>query len=206
MRRQRRWLAALGGLALAAGSIQDARAAIAESLPRLPANATVLAFGDSLTYGIGGLEGYPQRLAQRIDRRVINAGSNGEITAEGRRRLGSELQRTRPDLLILCLGINDFYRRVDEADIEAHLLAMLDTARRAGVPTLLLALPRPGEHGAAPLFERVADAGGAALDRESMVAVLGDPRLKADLVHANDEGYREIARRIARTLHALGAL
>lgn len=167
----------------------------------------VLAFGDSLTDGVGGAgENYPRRLAQLIGRPVVNAGLPGETTAQGWQRLPEVLQRERPTSLILCLGLNDLLRGVAEADIRANLVAMIRTAHAADVRVLLLATPRPGTRQAHPLYAEAAAQGGAWLDEHAMVDVLTNPALKADLVHPNRDGYRAIAEALARRLRgdALG--
>lgn len=169
--------------------------------PPSRSSTKILAFGDSLTGGVGGAgQDYPSRLAQLLHVPVINAGLPGEITAEGRRRLPHVLERERPSLLILCLGLNDLLRRIDPAQVRDNLVAMMRTAHEREIPILLLAVPEPGTTRAHPLYAEAALRGGADLDDQSMVAVLSDPRLKADLVHPNRDGYREVADRLARRM------
>lgn len=181
-----------------------AECSLAATLPALGPGARLVAFGDSLTDGVGGAgESYPRRLAQLLGREVINEGLPGDTTADGRRRLPAVLALHRPALLILCLGVNDQLRSIPAASMRENLLAMLDSAREAQVPVLLLAVPVPGSTRPHPLFAEVAEQGGATLDTHSMIEVLSNPVLKADLVHANREGYRAIADRLALRLRPL---
>ncbi len=55
----------------------------------LPYNATILAFGDSITYGYGANKGedYPALLATIIGRKVINAGISGERADQAKSRI-----------------------------------------------------------------------------------------------------------------------
>lgn len=178
-----------------------------DRFPALGEDARILAFGDSLTDGVGGSGvNYPDRLAVRIGRVVINAGSNGETTAQGRARLPGVLRQQRPALMILCLGNNDLLHGVPRERIKENLVAMLDVARQAQVPVLLLALPVRGTSVPDPLFSEAALAGDAVVDDRSMVDSLSDVSLKADLVHLNAEGYRLLAERLDATLRARGAL
>ncbi|MBN4078476.1 hypothetical protein JYT96_00550 [Gammaproteobacteria bacterium AH-315-C21] len=71
----------------------------------LDTNNTVLAFGDSLTFGSGTHpeKSYPAKLVQRINRKVINAGAPGEISADGLTRLPPLLNEHKPALLIVAM-------------------------------------------------------------------------------------------------------
>ena len=59
---------------------------------------TILAFGDSLTYGFGAKpnESYPTLLSQYTGLKVINSGINGDTSEEGLRRLPPLLKRLLP--------------------------------------------------------------------------------------------------------------
>jgi acyl-CoA thioesterase I len=168
---------------------------------RIDRDERIVAFGDSLTDGVGGAgENYPTHLSRLLKRDVINAGLPGDTTAQGLRRLAAVLERDRPSLLLLCLGLNDFLQGVPDEEILANLVAMMRLSAQAGVPVLLLAVPRPGDSHAHPLYVEAAARGGAHLDTNAMIRVLRNPALKADLIHPNREGYRAIAEALADRL------
>lgn len=176
-------------------------------LPVLASGAKVLAFGDSLTAGIGGSgHSYPQRLAQLIGHEVIDAGVPGDTSAQGLKRLGAALQEVQPGLMILCLGINDYLRAVPSATLQAQMRAMIDQALAAGVPVLVLAVPVPRTRQVDPWFAELAQAGRVRVDQHAMADVLSNAALKADVVHPNREGYQRVADAVARSLRDSGAL
>ncbi len=178
-------------------------------LAPLPADAVVLAFGDSLTYGTGARpeESYPAVLEGLIGKRVVNAGVPGEITAEGKMRLPGLLDEHRPALVIICLGGNDFLRRLDEGATEANLREMVRSAKERGCGVLLVGVPRLGFGLEVPvLYRRIARDAGIPLEGESLQRVLADKSLKSDYIHPNAAGYRRMAEGIAAALKRSGAI
>lgn len=179
------------------------------TLPKLGADAVILAFGDSLTRGTGAAEGesYPVVLARLSGREVINAGIPGEVSADGLARLPAALDEHQPDLLILCHGGNDFLRRLDPGETADNVRRMVRLAQERGIGVLLIGVPQFGLFlNAAPLYGEVAGETGVPLVREIIPDVLGERSLKSDTVHPNAAGYRKIAEAVHAALQDAGAL
>lgn len=178
-------------------------------LERLPADAIVLAFGDSLTFGTGAAEheSYPAQLERLIGRRVVRAGVPGEVTAQALARLPEMLDEHAPRLLLLCIGGNDFLRRLGNRQAEANVRAMVELARKRGVEVLLIGTPEPGLGVSPPaFFAAIAEEFRLPYEEAVMAEVLRDSGLKSDPIHPNARGYRVIAERVAERLRRAGAI
>lgn len=173
-------------------------------------DAVLLAFGDSITYGTGAKkqQSYPAILSQLSGHRVINAGIPGEVTAQGRQRLPGLLDKYKPGLLLLCHGGNDLLRRFNAAVTRTNLEAMIDSARQRGIPVLLIGVPSFGllflESN--ELYNEVAEKYGLLYEGEVLPRVESEPDLKADRIHPNAEGYRQMAEAVYKLLQDSGAL
>ncbi|GJL83293.1 MAG: arylesterase [marine bacterium B5-7] len=165
-------------------------------LEPLPPGSTVLAFGDSLTYGTGASanEDYPSRLAKLTGLNVINAGVPGETSSEGLARLPAQLDRYRPRVVILLHGGNDILQGLDPHGIENNLKQMIELARNAGTQVLLIAVPQRGLFlKPAPFYGDIAKQMDVVFEKDIISEVLKDASLKSDSVHPNAEGYKHIA-------------
>lgn len=179
------------------------------SLAPLPSDAVVLAVGDSLTYGTGAAEheSYPAQLERLIGRRVVRAGVPGEVSAQALARLPELLDEHAPRLVVLCVGGNDFLRRLGVAQAEANVRAMVKLARARGIDVVLIGTPEPGLRLAAPgFYGAIAEEFGLPYEDAVMAEVLGDNALKSDPIHPNARGYRIIAERVAERLRQSGAI
>ncbi|WP_067660099.1 arylesterase [Ferrimonas marina] len=179
------------------------------SLPPVPQNGVILAFGDSLTAGVGASTGqsYPEVLASLSGRVVINAGISGEETAQGRQRLPQALQEHQPDLLILMEGGNDILRNRSKTELKANLAAMIEQAQGQGVPVMLVGVPeRALFSDSAPLYGELAEQYQLVFEPKLLRSLLGQPALKSDPIHFNAGGYQALAEGLYQRLVDAGAL
>ena len=178
-------------------------------LARLADDAVMLAFGDSLTFGTGASEdeSYPAQLERIIGRRVVRAGVPGEVSAQALARLPAALDEHAPRLLLLCIGGNDFLRRLGNQQAERNVREMVRLAKSRGVAVMLIATPEPGFTVTAPAFySTIAREFRLPYEEGIIGQVLRDSSLKADPVHPNARGYRLIAERVADQLKQSGAI
>lgn len=169
------------------------------------AGITILAFGDSLTAGLGveTEQSFPARLERAlrgagVDARVINAGVSGDTTSGGLARLDWTLAES-PALVILELGANDALRGIPPSVTEANLDRMLAQLGAKRIPVLLagmLAPPNLGaEYGAAfnAIYPRLAQKHGVPLYPFFLEGLAAQPALlQNDGMHPNARGVEVI--------------
>jgi len=178
-------------------------------LTPIPPDGTLLAFGDSLTQGVGADpdDSYPAVLAQLSGRTVINAGISGEVTEEGRARFGALIAQEQPDLVLLLEGGNDILRNLDPAQTQANLAAMIEQAQTQGVQVVLIGVPRKALFSdVAPLYRELAATYRLVFVETLIADLLRTPAYKADPIHFNREGYRALAEALHAVLVREGAL
>ncbi len=186
------------------------------ALPAAAREPRILAFGDSLTAGLGlpESEALPARLEARLRRdgiaaTVVNAGVSGDTTAGGLARLDWALAE-KPDLVLLELGANDALRGTDPATVRANLDAIIARIQAAGARVLLIGMKAPSNWGEA--YERRFDSLYAELARRHNVplypflleGVAMDPQLnQPDGLHPNERGVAVIVDRLAPLVEQL---
>lgn len=159
----------------------------------------LVCFGDSLTEGIGASSGedYPAVLARQLGRPVINAGKRGDTSAEGLRRLESDVLVHNPRLVIVLFGGNDFLRQIPVSETKKNMDSMVRRIQERGAMVVLAGM-RLGlftdEYG--PVFREIAQGNGALLIPDILDGMLSDSRLTSDPIHPNGAGYRLLAERV----------
>ena len=178
-------------------------------LTPIPPQGTILAFGDSLTAGVGvePPQSYPSVLSELSGRQVINAGVSGEVTAAGLERLPEVLDQTKPTVLILLEGGNDILRNQDLEATKQNLAAMIELAQERDVEVVLVGVPAKSLFSdVMPFYKELAKDYKLAFEDDLVASLLRQSDYKSDEIHLNEQGYRVMAESIHELLVDEGAL
>ena len=178
-------------------------------LQPLAADATILAFGDSLTYGTGTSRdnAYPAVLQRLINHKVINAGIPGEISKNGLARLPTLIAEHHPRLIIICHGANDILRKLDLTKTRNNIQQMIDIGRKNNSEVVLVAVPQFSLFlSPEPMYQALAEENKVPVTKNILSEIIGNNALKSDHVHPNTQGYQLLAQDIAALLKSSGAI
>lgn len=166
-----------------------------------PKGETIVAFGDSLTSGVGADEGktYPDFLSKRLGEPVLNKGVSGNTTEDALNRLDADVLAANPRIVIVWLGANDVLQQLPAPTAIENLRKIVDAIQARGALVVLVGVPelpfRPNVNDGVVLLAREK---GCVYIPNPMGGILRDPDLKSDQVHPNSKGYELIAERIAK--------
>ena len=180
---------------------------------KIAAGSTVLALGDSLTYGYGAdpAESYPTQLQKLTGWDIINGGISGDTSAQALSRLPALLQR-QPKLVIISIGGNDFLRKFPEAETRANIAKIIESVQKENIPAVLVGVPHLsvgalfGHLSDHPLYQELAEQYKIPLFEGAWSEILSDEKLKSDQIHANAAGYKAFAEKLEKFLQEEGFL
>ena len=179
----------------------------------VPAGATVLALGDSLTQGVGAsspAHAWPAVFARLSGWHMVNGGVSGDTSDMALARLPDLLREHRPQLVIVSIGGNDFLRQHSGAATRDNVRAIVQQSQSAGAQVLLVAEPQPsiaaalGRVSDHPMFAELAKELRVPLLENAWSDILSDEKLRSDRIHANDVGYEQFARELFKATQNLG--
>jgi len=173
----------------------------------LPPGATGpwVAFGDSLTEGIGANEGqsYPAILSRSLGVPILNLGVSGDTTDGGLKRL-DRLAEQSPRVVLLCLGGNDGLNQVPRTRTFANLAAIIDRLLAEGSFVVLIGIRSASLRDSNEKhFARLAREKRALYVPDMLRGLAFKPIYMSDAIHPNDEGYKRIAERLEKVLRPL---
>ncbi len=163
-----------------------------------PKNEKIVAFGDSLVFGMGATSGHDfvSLLATKLNRDIVNLGVSGNTTADGIARMHEVLEND-PGVIILLLGGNDYLRRLDETKTRANLSTLIETFQKQGAVVVLLGV-RGGiiRDGRGEMYEELSEKFHTLYLEDVLDGIFLKPELMFDGIHPNDAGYAIIADRL----------
>lgn len=204
-------VSALAVTLLGAGGLQVGCNRSAKLVDRLPSGSKVVALGDSLTYGYGvdPDAAYPAVLAELTGWQVINAGVNGDTSADVLHRLDEAIAKT-PKLVLLGVGGNDVLRRINPDNTTANIGSVIDNLQAADIEVVLIAQPHFsasalfGKASDNPIYKQLGKDKQVPVLSDVWSQVMSDDSLKSDRIHANTAGYRYFASQLYAYLQQLG--
>ncbi|MDH4082834.1 MAG: arylesterase [Nitrospira sp.] len=176
----------------------------------------IVAFGDSLTAGLGvqADESYPAQLQRRLDDlkypyRVINAGVSGDTTAGGLRRVPWIL-KNEPELVILELGANDGLRGLSVDQTKSNLRQIVKQLKEAGAAVVLAGMKLPPNYGKdyttrfEAIYPALAQEYHLPLIPFFLEGVGGASSLnQADGIHPTKDGYEIVVEQVLKVIKAV---
>ena len=143
---RRRVLGTMGAFAFASTLPTTLRAVISGQTQR------VMIYGDSLAaaYGIDPKEGWVNLLQIKLNAEgvtIVNASVSGETSRGGQSRIKTDLERIKPDIVVLALGANDGLRGLPIIDTRKNLQAIIDACVAIKTKVLLIGIQIPPNYG-----------------------------------------------------------
>ncbi len=162
---------------------------------------TVVAFGDSLTAGYGAPAGtsYPDVLATKINRPVVNLGVSGELAVQAPARVQDVLDE-RPYMVLIEFGANDFMRQQSRAAAVAAVAQIVDVVQDYGAIAVIVDTGGPGMGEYTKAYKKLAREKGALFVPGIMKGIFYKPSLKSDQVHPNAAGYAKVAEKVHKVI------
>jgi lysophospholipase L1-like esterase len=192
-------------LLLVALLVTTGGAASCKKSPTEPSSTTqVVAFGDSITFGIGTSSGgnYVSVLSARLSINIVNAGFPGDTTGDALARIERSVLDRQPKIVMVLLGGNDLLQNVPVQQRINNITTIVQRIRGSGAAVILIGL------GSGLLDPFDGALAGLATSTSStyvpgiLDGIFGNAALMADSVHPNNAGHAIIADRLEPALRA----
>jgi lysophospholipase L1-like esterase len=184
-------------------------------LTAIPAlGASIIAFGDSITYGTGSKTGgYPPRLQQIIEQSgkpctIYNQGVPSERTYQGIERIDEVLNTIPADAILIMEGTNDIRSRFPIQTTRLNLQLMIDKAKAKGVEPILATLTPSNQAHSEVLIPKLYNPMIRKLAKDNNITLVDQftaiekkwQALTLDGIHPNDDGYLYLAKTWNKTV------
>ncbi len=169
---------------------------------RIPSGKTIVALGDSLTFGTGApkAQSYPKQLSQLIGEDVINLGIPGDTSANALARIKDVLIKN-PRIVLLTIGGNDLKNGIKKEIVFDNIKNIVTTLQESGALVIIGGFDIPlfsRDFGSA--YRDLAKETGSVLVPNVLEDIIGNRELMSDTIHPNSKGYQIMAERFHEVL------
>lgn len=165
--------------------------------------ANIIALGDSLTEGylVSPDECYVSLVQRQLGMPVINAGVNGNNSADALERLKADVLDKNPRLVILAIGGNDLLQQTPRKQTIANVASMIRQIQESGAAVILVGVASPlFGPGLSSDYKKLSGEFHTGIIANIMSGIMTRPSLMADRVHPNAKGHKIMAARIAKEI------
>ncbi len=167
----------------------------------------VVAFGDSLTEGIGGsnARGYVTRLSERYGVDILNRGIRRHQTKQLLARVETDVLPYKPKLVVMTVGGNDVLRGIPFETFSQNLSELFTIFNDNNIHVLYLGVTtsRFGDDNKEALAELCAQFDNVTYIPNILDGILYNPVRLSDIIHPDDAGYEIITDKVAPVFEQL---
>ncbi len=159
---------------------------------------TIVAFGDSLTYGKGAggpQHTYPALLEQLTQKKVLNMGLSGDTALNAPQRL-HEVLAAQPDMVLIEFGGNDYMQSLRVEEAVESVARIVEAVQQAGAIAVIVDTAAPGMGAYTSAYQKLAKEKHAVFVPGILRSIFHKRQYKADMVHPNADGYKIVAQRV----------
>lgn len=155
----------------------------------------IVAFGDSLTYGLGVSRdnSYPAVLSKLAGREIVNLGVSGNTARQGAQR-AHDIGKNMPRMVLIEFGGNDLLQQRPMQETRQALEEIIDYVH--GLNAMAVIVDTGGNYQMArytKMMKKLAKKKRALFIPAIMDDIFNNKSLKSDILHPNEKGYEIIA-------------
>ncbi len=162
----------------------------------------IVAFGDSLTYGLGVSRenAYPTVLSQLAGREIVNLGVSGNTAQQGAMRM-HDIGKSMPCMVLIEFGGNDLLQNRPMEETRKALEEIIDYVH--GLNAMAVIVDTGGNYQMSrytKMMKKLAKKKRALFIPGIMDGIFSNKSLKSDILHPNEKGYEIIANKVYEAL------
>jgi lysophospholipase L1-like esterase len=170
------------------------------------ASPVILAWGDSLSVGVGASNpqlGYLELLRERLHANIVNKAVSGETSEATLLHADKDIAEVQPGIVLILIGGNDLLAGTPADTTLQNTQKLIHIAQQGKAAVYLVGFQKHQGDAYAIGFKKLAKESGTFYTPDILGDIIGNAQFMSDEVHPNDKGYLKMADKIAYYLESL---